>query len=460
YRDSYNIAEVCEALDSMYVKGSSEMDKYLHGFQQSPEAWDIVDEMLFDCKEHPMHVLVFAGSTLRLKIRQEANTLIPELLLTIRDGLTIHLQHAAWLPNARPLVVQLALCLADLGILTSSLTHELAALEVRLRYCPEHILALLEILKMLPEEVATFGAQLNIDHMNRVVNMMRYQGPNVIRVIESYLGREDLGPEGNSECFRVCASWTRRSFIKGNQLMNRVFFKRIVEVLTTPVAEGHEEAADVVVALMEEALLSGSLEMKIFDMIINLEGAFLMSLDKPKMVSSYASIFVSFCETTLKLSRGHERVYELRMQVLELALHVPRFCQWPVVETCLGIWSLLGEELKYKEDSDPEKYIYDDVVDEFLQLVCNQILLPDSVETISPGSPQDVFRVLVAETLNDMGHLVRADSIQQLLNIACNPQNEWVKVEACSFVLINVMNHFPDHKKQLAIDVLNAIIDR
>jgi len=143
---------VIRALHMLSTEGTKEADDYLHSFQQSSCAWFIAEDILCHVPHHEMPVLTFAAITFAKKIKENFNRFLESDLRALKENLTGHLLQASMMPESTPLIVQLGVCLSTLGLMTSNWDYELESFVKHLSGKPKHIMALLEVLKVLPEE--------------------------------------------------------------------------------------------------------------------------------------------------------------------------------------------------------------------------------------------------------------------------------------------------------------------
>ncbi|XP_017124403.1 uncharacterized protein C11G11.07 isoform X3 [Drosophila elegans] len=200
---------VINALYLLRIGTNPPADKYLHSFQKSKEVWRIAEELLSHQPSYPLHILTFAAMSLAKKTKNDFRRLSMPKRWYLRDRFTKHLLNAAMMPESNSLIVQLGICLSALGLGSPNLEEEMCVFVQQLSEQPEHIMALLEVLRILPEEAMSFDPEQHVESLESVRLALRSQSSNIFNTVEGFLERRDLPDGVLLKCLAVLASWTR-----------------------------------------------------------------------------------------------------------------------------------------------------------------------------------------------------------------------------------------------------------
>ncbi|KAH8358127.1 hypothetical protein KR084_004186 [Drosophila pseudotakahashii] len=452
---------VIRAIDMLNTANFEEADNYLDSFQKSNEAWLIAEEILAHRPCHEMHLLTFAAISLAKKIKDSFYWLRRSELSSLKDSLIDHLLNAALMPDSRPLVVQLGVCLSVLGLMTSAWEHELQSFVRQLSGRAEHVLALLEVLKVLPEETRPSNLPLSGCHLNCVFHELRLQSSYVLNVLEELLERKDLPSCCLSKCLAVCGSWTKFGLVSPDQVLERKLFQRAHVILAASLDEGHSEAADCIVAMLEQSLATGNLDNRLAQMVTGLQPAFNRSLGNIQLLQNYCHIFVNLFKTHFQLTKGDPTKIKERLITIELLLLIAEKCPLELVETSLDMWCLVSADNQVDPNSNS---IYRPYFMRLLNLLFPRSRLPASYESFLPPESDSMdihrFRGLMAEVLVDVAHLVDVETMEMLYNIVRNEQSPWEDVEVALFFLRHLMGQFKERQKQMILNILDSVKDR
>ncbi|KAH8344776.1 hypothetical protein KR067_006856, partial [Drosophila pandora] len=451
---------VTEALKTLVGEGSTRRDRYLRRFQRSPNAWPALDEILADVEAQPMHVLLFAATTIRSKIKREAHTMPVERILQLKSGLTQCLQEAALLPSSRPLIIQLGLCLIDLGLHFASWSYELAELSEKMvsENRPEHIRVFLELLQLLPEEAREYVVNVSPTREYFIERRLWMQAPHVVTLMGQLMGYQSIGLEGEKQCLKVCAAWTRFGYMDAEDLINSRLILRVHLILLHEEEELHAEASDLVVALLESASICNDLELEVFEMGSGLEDKFLgaVAQDKKALVANYVAIFLQLAATTYTVTQGAKTLVaaDRRRRVFGLLLHVARYCEWYPVEQTLNLWRKLLQEPHAGAAFEP-------LVQDLMRILFDRIQLRDSHQDsgLRRSSRFGLFRQRVADVLKAMAPQVPPAVMDALWATAQDPASPWMQVEAAVFFLTHFIGSFA-HLKTSLYERLLAILSQ
>jgi len=446
---------VIRALHMLSTEGTKEADDYLHSFQMSSCAWFIAEDILSHVPHLEMPVLTFAAITFAKKIKENFNRFLESDLRALKENLTGHLLQASMMPESTPLIVQLGVCLSTLGLMTSNWDYELESFVKHLSGKPKHIMALLEVLKVLPEETRPSNLPLTGTDLKCVFQQLRMQSSYILNVLEEILERSDLPNDCLSKCLAVCGSWTKFGLVLPEQVLERKLFLRINIILVTPLDIGHLEAAECVMAMLDQSRATKKLESSLAQLVFSLTPAFRRSLSDTKLLQNYCQIFENLFKTHFYLTEKDLRKIEERLRTIELLLLMAEHCPLELIETSMTMWCLLTKDLKLVS-------IYQKDFNSLLKLLVPRTALPANYESITrPDSMvMDRFRGLLSEVLVDMAPLADVEAMENLFDIVKNEQKPWNDVEVAIFFLRHLMVQFKDRQTQIILKILDCVKNR
>ncbi|EDW92173.2 transportin-3 [Drosophila yakuba] len=457
----FTMDHVIKAVNTLNLGNVVWADEYLAAFQKSNDTWIIAEEILSYRPPHDLHIMTFAAMSLAKKIKECFQNLRKSQLISLKNCLIEHLKYAAMMPDSNSLIVQLGVCLAALGLMVSQWDHELQDFVQKLSEKPQYVMALLEVLKVVPEETRPSNLLLPVEQLDIVIQQLRFQSPYVLDVLEGLLQRQDLPDDALSKCLAVCASWTKFGLLSPNEVLESKLLLKAEFILVTPLAKGHLQAAELIMAMLEQSLVRTNLDGRLADLVISLKPAFKRSMGDNPLLQNYCNIFVNLFNTHFKLTQTNPERLEERLLTIELLLLIAEKSPVEVIEASLGMWSSISEEVLH--DADPYKYsVYRPYFQRLLDLLFPRAALPASYEFMMPPGSADIqrFRGLIGEVLLDMAHMINADTMEKLYNIVVDELSPWTKVEAGVFFLRHLLGNMKKQQTDIILSILNNLQDR
>ncbi|XP_043644226.1 transportin-3 [Drosophila teissieri] len=457
----FTTEHVIKAVNTLNMGNVVWADEYLAAFQKSNDTWIIADEILSHRPPHDLHIMTFAAMSLAKKIKECFHNLGKSQLISLKHCLIEHLKDAAMMPDSNSLIVQLGVCLSALGLMVSQWDHELQDFVQKLSGKPQYVMALLEVLKVVPEETRPSNLLLPAEQLHIVINQLQFESQYILDVLEGLLERQDLPDDALSKCLAVCASWTKFGLLSPVEVLDSKLLLKVETILVTPLLKGHLQAAELIVAMLEQSLVRTDLDGRLADLVISLKPAFKRSMGESPLLQNYCNIFVNLFNTHFKLTQTSPERLEERLLTIELLLLIAEESPVEVMEASLGMWSSISEEVLH--DADPYKYsVYRPYFLRLLDLLFPRAALPASYEfTMPPGSAdRQRFRGLIGEVLLDMAHMINADTMERLYNIVVDEQSPWTTVEAGVFFLRHLMGSMKKQQTDIILSILNHIHDR
>ncbi|EDV55638.1 transportin-3 [Drosophila erecta] len=453
--------QVIDAVNTLSLGNVVWADEYLAAFQKSNDTWIIAEEILSHRPPHDVHIMTFAAMSLAKKIKECFHSLRKPQLVSLRDCLINHLKYAAMMSDSNSLIVQLGVCLSALGLMAAQWDYDLEDFVTKLSGKPQHVMALLEVLRVVPEETRPSNLLLSAEQLHFVIHELRFQSTYILDVLEGLVERPDLPDDVLSKCLAACASWTKFGLLSPNEVLDSKLLVKAEFILVTPLAEGHLQAAELLVAMLEQSLVRVDLNGRLADLVISLKPAFKRSMGESPLLQNYCNIFVNLFHTHFQLTQTNPERLEERLQTIELLLLIAELSPLEVIEASLGMWSSISEEVF--QHADPHKYsVYRPYFLRLLDLLLPRAALPASYEFMMPPDSADIqrFRGLIGEVLLDMAHIINADTLEKLYNIVVDRQSSWTEVEVGVFFLRHLMGNIKKQQTDIILGILNSIHDR
>lgn len=224
--------QIKQALGAMYSPSTAQEQKkhataFLESFQKSPEAWEIVHQLLADPSE-PLEYRMFAAQTLRSKTTYDLLQLPQQSYAQLKDSVLQLLAKCA--PGDRLIRTQLSLALCQLALQYLGWDNAMAEITSALSVSGDSVPALLEFLKILPEELTESNkTALTDDEFNSRCQLLI--GANVEQVLLLLLQLYDQRSCPNALLLDTLTSWIKECSIEkvlAVDLLANLMFKSLV----------------------------------------------------------------------------------------------------------------------------------------------------------------------------------------------------------------------------------------
>lgn len=224
---------VKDALGAMYSPTASQAQKkdatvFLESFQKSPEAWEVSHQLLSNPTE-PLEYRMFASQTLRSKATYDLLQLPDSAILQLKDLLLDLL--ITYASKDKLIRTQLSLAMCQLALQFLQWQNPMGDITLRLSALPELVPALLEFLKILPEELTELNkTPLTDDQFNARTQLLILDNTdNVLQLLTNLANLESVSKELLIECLN---SWVRECPIESVLTIDslaRLIFKSLTE---------------------------------------------------------------------------------------------------------------------------------------------------------------------------------------------------------------------------------------
>lgn len=317
---------------------------------------------------------------MRNKIQNSFHELPAESHDSLRDALLIHISQITPQTN-RVIVTHLCLALTDLALLMANWKSPVLDLIEKFSGRPDLLAALLEILKLIPEEVNSRNLRLGANRRNEIVKELEANSNTVLEFLcqcvtnatgaQSAIASGDGATDRSSlpydpehiqtmaiKCF---TSWVSVSAIAVTDISENVIVSLVFTRLSRdPFQEStqvHDIATDCLTILLQWVeMCPGNqlLEMQLFTCVMELEKAFQAACQYEHMdaTMNYCRIFTHTAEAFLERMTGieHETTPHYALKTFDLIIKCIACYDYEVARITFNLWYRLSEEL-YRKDS-------------------------------------------------------------------------------------------------------------
>ncbi|RLV89122.1 mRNA transport regulator MTR10 [Spathaspora sp. JA1] len=270
---SETLNQLNNALNSMYGGTNVQSDKvkatqFLEAFQKSQEAWEIVHIILNDDNNANIQLKLFAAQTLRSKIVYDLHQLPESNYSQLKDSILDLLVKYSSQSNQKLIRTQLAISLSHLSL--QYLTWSNAMIEIINKLSsPATIATLLEVLKILPEELSDVKkTNLTDDEFNqRTQELITNNVEQVLLILKNLTEGGAVAASLNSTILDCLNNWIKEcpveSILQVDSLTSLIFkslsndetFEKAIECLVTIVHETRDiENHELIDALYQQIL--------------------------------------------------------------------------------------------------------------------------------------------------------------------------------------------------------------
>lgn len=329
--------------------------KYLHLLLPQIYSWTIADELLHQRRD--LHANYFAAQTMRNKIQNSFSELPPHTHESLRDSLITHIgQIDEQTDNV--IVTQLSLAVADLALLMSTWQEPINDLLKTLGPHAATIWPLLEVLKVLPEEIDSRYLRLGANRREQVHKQLDASAESVLEFLCLCVQRDDLDQQRIwNATLRTYSAWLVIHAFPLSHICDNALSQLAFRLLSQPAETSgklHDNAAECVCALLScMGSRSGNLEVevqvaRIFEAVCQLESAYHLSVaheDTDKTIN-YCRIFTTLCDAFSFDMLEQQQA----MRGLDLVLLCVGHFDYEVAEITFHLWYKLSEDLFQRYD--------------------------------------------------------------------------------------------------------------
>lgn len=462
---------VLQVLDALYRnEDASEKEKassWLMKLQASVHAWEVADQLLL--LKRDTETSYFGAQTMQTKIRLSFDELPPKTHLALRDSLLHHLKELSG--ASAPIVRQLAMALADLGLQMTGWNDVVVDVMNRFGRDISTISVLLDILIILPEEIGNRTLRLGSNRREEwKVILGQYCGLvlDMLANCLSTLPDSQAHAEIHVRVFACLGSWVQLGNFPADKLAQSDLLKAPFQTMHMLASTKlHEAATDCICSLLyvcEDASKYGALPLTMKNYVDQLKPVFLAAVEAEDSDMAYClcRIFTEMAESFLYYT-VHQPNTELGdLQIYCNLLMCVGHSDYEVADITFNVWYRLSEEL-FKLNDESTVVLFSPYVHQLILGLSKHCQLEeDTPPTIVPEKDDfSEFRNSVVELLRDVIYLVGSLSVfSELYAIIVKPGTSWSMKEACLFVMHAVAPSIRSDESQvlpIAVPVLLSI---
>ncbi|XP_074655394.1 transportin-3-like isoform X2 [Tubulanus polymorphus] len=466
-----SVETVFQALTALYhnpdTAGKERASIWLGELQKSVYAWQIADQLLRLNKD--VESCYFAAQTMRTKIQYAFHELPVESHQSLRDSI---LEHVAKVTAETPAVIvtQLCLALADLALQMASWKGAASDLIEKFSSNADHMNFLLEVLKVLPEEISSRSLRLGANRRTEITQELTDSAPVVLQLLTACTEKCGQDVRIQAKVFRCLGSWFNinalpQEIIVNSKLLTAPFMALMNKDCPSTL---HETACDCVCAALyaaEDIEKNGLLAQALFRGVMSLPEAYHMSVAEEDIDKSlnYCRIFTEMAESFLEVIARHPNQGLGDLRLVELVLTCVGHHQYEVAEITFNFWYRLSEIL-YKENNDELNAVFKPYIQRLIIALCTHCQMDPDHDGIQKGIDGDFreFRTRVMELIKDVVFLVGSSSCFSQMFEALKNQtaaSSWEQSEAALFIMCAVAKNILPEEEGVVPQVLEAVLN-
>ncbi|XP_068141625.1 transportin-3 [Drosophila tropicalis] len=471
--DTYSVDVVYQAINALFQgnnpKEQEKANKWLQDFQKSIYSWTIADELLHQKRD--LHANYFAAQTMRNKIQNSFSELPPHTHESLRDSLITHIgQIDEQTDNV--IVTQLSLAVADLALLMASWQEPINDLIKALAPHPAAIWPLLEVLKVIPEEIDSRYLRLGANRREEVHKQLDASAECVLKFLYMCLQqREDVSKERIwNATLRTYSAWLVIHAFPLSLICNNPLTQLAFRLLNEPETAGklHDNATECVCALLScmgtrHDHENDSMEAQVFQAVCMLEPAYHLSVahEDTDKTMNFCRIFTSLCEVFFydMLSSDQPQPH-YSLKGLDLVLLCVGHFDYEVAEITFYLWYKLSEDLFQRYDDKLTAHFRPHIERLISALYRHSQMESDHDGLIEENNNFYDFRRKVSDLIKDVAFIVGSGAcFKQMFLILQAPNTTWESTEAALFVMQNVAKNILPEENDVIPKVVEAILN-
>ncbi|KAI8369742.1 armadillo-type protein [Blakeslea trispora] len=456
---------VLEALSSLYSstdrQTNREANRWLESFQKKPEAWTVADYLL-KSNDANIETQLFAAQTLKQKITYDLRELDLKARLQLRDGLIDRLSQIT--DSSKVVMVQLCLAIAILAIQLLEWKSVLNDLVEKFNNSPKSRVCLLEILKLLPEEMNQNARRLPLtdaEYRARGQELIDSNAPRVLDLL-SMLMQSSTDTDLQIRIFQCLSSWIRTGEMDIRMLSTSPLVQLAFKGLESE--ELFEVSVDVVSEIIYETRevndcqdIIQQLYPSFHPMLVRLTEAQQNEEDED-VVRGYCRIFCEAGEAYINLISMHPEAFEI---LLEGILKCTAYHDLDIVPMTFKFWFELTNVLEtetYRQAIPQLAPYYDRLVDVMLV----HLKYPDEDMTAQERDEFRDFRHKMGDTLKDCCRILTPQRclvkpMQLLTHLLNSPEASWQQIEAPIFSLRVMGSEVPQDENEVMPHIMEFL---
>ncbi|XP_030382920.1 transportin-3 [Scaptodrosophila lebanonensis] len=472
--DTYSVDVVYQAISALFQgnnpKEQEKANKWLQDFQKSIYSWTIADELLHQKRD--LHANYFAAQTMRNKIQNSFSELPPHTHESLRDSLITHIGQIDERTD-NVIVTQLSLAVADLALLMATWQEPINDLLKMLAPHPAAVWPLLEVLKVLPEEIDSRYLRLGANRREEVHKQLDASAECVLKFLCMCLQREDLDKQRIlNATLRTFSAWLVIHAFPSTLIYDNPLAQEAFRLLSQPDTSSklHDNAAECVCALISCIGSNNSdyrnneshVEAQIFSAVCMLEPAYHMSVaheDTDKTIN-YCRIFTSLCDAFFYDMLSNENEPHHSLKGLDLVLLCVGHFDYEVAEITFHLWYRISEDLFQRYNDKLTAHFRPHIERLISALYRHSQMESDHDGLIEESNAFYDFRRKVSDLIKDVAFIVGSGAcFKQMFLILQAPETTWESTEAALFIMQNVAKNILPDENEVIPKVVEAILN-
>lgn len=436
---------VKDALGAMYSPSASQAQKkeatlYLESFQKSPQAWEVSHQLLLNPSE-PLEYRMFASQTLRSKATYDMLQL-PDLAVSqLKDSvLELLISYAA---KDKLIRTQLSLALCQLALQFLQWENPMGDITLRLSTLPELVPALLEFLKILPEELTELNkTPLTDEQFNKRTQLLIMD--NTLHVLQLLTTLTNLNSVPSGLLLECLNSWVKECPIESVLTIDSLaglIFKSLMQ------EELFEKASECLCSVLKETRDIDNYQLidALYKQLLQVHEFYASNLDRlqdPETVSALTKLYVEAGEAwNVLVAKNAAHFKPLVSIILECSKYDEDL---DVVKYTFYFWYQLKQMLTLPRFEELKKHLADIYLDLILVIIkhlCYPLLGDDSNLFEGDKEQEDKFkefRYEMGDVLKDCCAVVGSQKalnvpFQQIQTLISQNLAQWQLLEAPLF---------------------------
>ncbi|KAI8365426.1 armadillo-type protein [Choanephora cucurbitarum] len=459
---------VLEALSSLYnstdKQTNREANRWLESFQKKPEAWAVADYLL-KSNDVNLETQLFAAQTLKQKITYDLRELDSKARLQLRDGLIERLGQLG--DTSKAVMVQLCLAIAILAIQLLEWESVINDLVEKFSHSHKGLVCLLEILKLLPEEMNQNARRLPLtdtEYRTRAEKLIDNNAPHILNLLSVYMQSSGSDSDLQVRIFQCLSSWIRTGemdirMLSASPLVQLAFkgleseslFEVSVDVVSEIIYETRDiDACQDIIQQIYPCF---------HPMLIKLTEATKEDADEDEeIVRGYCRIFCEAGEAYINLICRHPDAFKI---LLEGILKCTAYHDLDIVPMTFKFWYELTLALQTETYAQAIPLLapyYDRLVD----VMIGHLKYPVDPMTAEERDEFRDFRHKMGDTLKDCCRILTPQRclvkpMQLLTGLLSSSEASWQQIEAPIFALRVMGSEVPQDENEVMPHIMEFL---
>ncbi|KAI0778461.1 ARM repeat-containing protein [Trametes elegans] len=410
---------------------------WLQDFQHSSDAWSICNVLLLS-PDAPLGAKIFAAQTFRAKVTYDLVDMSTPDLLQLRETLLKALEtyHA----GPRNILVQLCLAISGLALQLPAWEDPVQDMIDAFGRNPASVPALLQFLKVLPEEVTT-NMKIPItddEYKERAAKLLTANSTKVTDLLAMYLQAPGATYAVQTQIFEALGSWLAAGEVVAMSLLNSPLITYSFQALSSE--ELFDAAVSVVCDLIHETQEVED-NMPVIEVIvpqvIALKPKLVEYKDDPEKIRGLARIFAEAGEAYRSLLLHHPETF---FPIVEAIGECSAYPDLDIVPITFSFWMRLAQSIGKRSSVSP---LFIDAYKALMGVIIRHLHFPADIATLTGQEAENFrsFRHVMGDTLKDCCYVLGTEkclvATYEMITAALSrgPNVSWQEIEAPLFAM-------------------------